>query len=712
MPDHRPGTTEPLRFGVFEIDPSTRELRKHGVRINLQGQPFAVLLIFLEKPGQLVTKEELQQRLWPADTFVEFDKGIYNAMKRLRETLGDDAETPRYIETLPRRGYRFIAPVEMREGAAKRVERLPPSELAIPRLLRVKRWAVPASALCFLVFAGIFILVKMPYSPPVLKVVDTAQVTKDGLPKNVSMKLLTDGPRLYFQEGTSVGPMSTLPPEFIQSASLVQVSTQGGDTAKIPLGLGDALIYDISPTRPELLVGGPASPPLRRPLWIVPLPAGSPRRVGDVLALDACWSADGNHLAFVGGHDLKELFITGRDGGDVRKLAELDRVPYWIRFSPDGTRLRFSVFTLSGRPEDWDIMEMRTDGSGLRPLPIHGCCGKWSADGNYYFYQTSRDIWVLPERRNIWARSEVGTASQLTTGPIAFGAPTPTVDTKHLFVVGDQPRIELVRYDRRSKDLVPFLGGISAGELEISPDGQWVVYTTFPDFNLWRSKPDGSERLQLTFTPINAHEPRWSPDGKQILFTDVPRRMFLVPAEGGQLQEVMPKGEFPDVEVGAGFWMPDRNWIAFVKGSDKGGYAIYQMNLETRELSKVPGSDGMLASRGSRDGRYIVAHSATAWLLYDSQTEQWTEFADDSYGAPAWSHDSKSVYAQRKNRDRSGEVVRISVPDGKVERVLELRGLTVGGYWPGWISLLADDSPLLTLDKSTQEIYRLDFQYR
>jgi DNA-binding winged helix-turn-helix (wHTH) protein len=94
------------------LDPSARELRKRGVRIKLQDQPFAVLLILLEKPGQLVTKEALQQRLWPTDTFVEFDKGIYNAMKRLRETLGDEAETPRYIETLPRRGYRFIAPVE------------------------------------------------------------------------------------------------------------------------------------------------------------------------------------------------------------------------------------------------------------------------------------------------------------------------------------------------------------------------------------------------------------------------------------------------------------------------------------------------------------------------------------------------------------------------------------------------------------------------
>jgi len=87
MTEYRAATKDPLRFGVFEIDPYVRELRKHGVRIKLQDQPLAVLLILLEKPGQLVAKEELQQRLWPSDTFVEFDKGIYNALKRLRETL-------------------------------------------------------------------------------------------------------------------------------------------------------------------------------------------------------------------------------------------------------------------------------------------------------------------------------------------------------------------------------------------------------------------------------------------------------------------------------------------------------------------------------------------------------------------------------------------------------------------------------------------------
>ena len=223
---------------------------------------------------------------------------------------------------------------------------------------------------------------------------DTVQITKDGQHKDPTLKLLSDGTRLYFQEGSFVGPLSTVAPAFTENPSLVQVSTQGGETARIPVSLEEPLIYDLSAVRSEFLAGGRGNP-VEHPLWVLPLPTGSPRRVGDVLALDACWSPDGNHLAYFKG---KELFVARPDGTEIRKLATLDFPVYWIRYSPDGTRLRFTVFTLSGRAEDWDIMEIGADGSGLRPLPVHGCCGKWSADGKYYFYQTSRDIWIRPER--------------------------------------------------------------------------------------------------------------------------------------------------------------------------------------------------------------------------------------------------------------------------------------------------------------------------
>src|SRR6266849_9645194 len=106
-----PPSRGPIRFGAFEVDLRAGELRKHGIRIKLQEQPLQILQQLLERPGEVVTREELQKHIWPADTFVDFDHGLYSAVQRLRDALGDTAETPRYIETLPRRGYRFIASI-------------------------------------------------------------------------------------------------------------------------------------------------------------------------------------------------------------------------------------------------------------------------------------------------------------------------------------------------------------------------------------------------------------------------------------------------------------------------------------------------------------------------------------------------------------------------------------------------------------------------
>ena len=105
-------STKILRFGVFEVDPRAGELRKYGLRLKLPEQPFQILTLLLERPGNIITRDELRNRLWPGDTFVDFDHGLNNAVMRLREVLGDSSESPRFVETIPRRGYRFIAPVE------------------------------------------------------------------------------------------------------------------------------------------------------------------------------------------------------------------------------------------------------------------------------------------------------------------------------------------------------------------------------------------------------------------------------------------------------------------------------------------------------------------------------------------------------------------------------------------------------------------------
>ena len=329
-----------------------------GVRLRLQDQPFKVLAALLKRPGQIVTREELRRLIWPEASFGDFDHAINLAVAKLRAVLGDSADVPHLIETLPRRGYRFIVPIKKLRGDLEGPASIAPSPQTAggkAHFASAKRLALLASFLCALAIAVILIWLKLRSPLLIPKIVDTAQLTKDGGAKDVTQRLLSDGMRLYFQEGAYAGPESTVAPVFAKRSALLQVSTQGGETAEIPISLTESLAFDISPTRPELLLGGTGSKtgtPFRRELWLMPLPAGPLRRVGNILALDASWSPDGSHVVFVNDRD---ILIANRDGSEIRKLATAPAIPYWVRLSPGGTRLRFTVFTLSGRPEDWTL---------------------------------------------------------------------------------------------------------------------------------------------------------------------------------------------------------------------------------------------------------------------------------------------------------------------------------------------------------------------
>src|SRR5215470_17799481 len=160
------GTSQVIRFATFEVDRQAQELRKAGLRLKLTGQPFQVLAILLEQPGVVVTREELQKRLWP-DTFVDVDHNLNTAINKIREVLGDSAENPRFVETLPRRGYRFIAPVQS-NGPSVKPPIIPPNDGSTRSESHSRSRILPYLAVCT-VFAllGIaaFVAVKKLRSP-------------------------------------------------------------------------------------------------------------------------------------------------------------------------------------------------------------------------------------------------------------------------------------------------------------------------------------------------------------------------------------------------------------------------------------------------------------------------------------------------------------------------------------------------------------------
>ena len=554
-----------------------------------------------------------------------------------------------------------------------------------------------------IVFAVIMLLTSPP-SPP--RVIASVQITNDGFPKR---SLVTDGDRLYFSE--YIGGHSVL----------MQVSVSGGETAPLPNNLASADIYDISPSRSELLVrtGEQGAEP-ESPIWILPLPAGSPRRLGDILAHTASWTPDGRNIVYGNG---STLYICNPDGTDSRKLLNLAGVPFDLRFSPDGTRLRFTVKDPSQHTST--LWQAAADARDLHPLlpgwntPPAESAGIWSQDGSYYFYQSARDnsqdIWVMRDKYSLLHRSS-SSPTQLTAGPFLFESPAPERQDSHLFVIGEQRRFELVRYSGKTQQFSTYLPGVSAGEADISRDGQWITYVEHPALTLWRGKLNGSDRAQLTFAPMKVHLPRWSPDGSQIAFMasrpGKPWKIFVISAQGGSPKEISPD----DVNQGDPTWTPDGNlvfagmpWLEYGRTSSP---KIYVIDLKTSTRTEVPGSQGLFSPRCSPDGRFIAALSQDSKQLtiYDWKTSKWSKLAEGLFAFQNWSRDAKYLYAEQYN-GQDDDFVSISVPDGKIVRLFTLKQVPRGfDPFESWVGL-SDGEPLLMRDKSTQEIYALKLQY-
>lgn len=727
-------TRSKVRFGPFELDPQSGELFKLGQKLNLHGQPIEVLCILLERPGELVTREEICKRLWPQDTFVDFEHSLNTAIKKLRQTLGDDSGAPRYIETLPKKGYRFMATVaRVSNGVVGDVEvSLQPNLLAPPEMptasptpelspSKAHSWKYPTVfAVILAIAAGVLYFFVRPSSPVVTGI---HQLTRTGKFKSMHgyHQPVTDGTRVYFDEASE------------GKWRIGQVAIEGGEVSYIETELIQSpFIKDISYDGSELLVADARYTGLECPNWLVALPGGRARRIAggaespgghadiEYISGIASFLPGGKQIVYTQASDPKRLFVAEVDGIGSRTLMSLPGdIGLSLSFSPDGKRTRFAT-------ADGKLWESGSDGSGMhRFLPEHKepvCCGNWSRDGRLYVF-ASRD----QDGYNLWAVAGSGWVPyhflsrpvRLTNGPIHFRFSIPSRDGKQIYALGQTQRGELNVYDSGSGEFRPYLNGISAGSIGFSRDGQWVAYVTHPQGILWRSRIDGSERLQLTFPPKGpVLNPVWSPDGRFIAFTEwTPphNTIYLVSADGGSVLPLV-SGDFNPADP---TWSPDGKSIVYGGPSIWGGTEteVRVLNLDTMQSNTVPGSQGLFSPRWSPDGRYVAASSSdmARLFLYSFQGDRWKQIIlpaslrSGQIECEAWSHDGRYLFFAM-----GGSIYRLQIPDGQPRLVTELGMplLAPALDWAFGFWLTPDDRILVLRDRGIDELYALDLEYR
>jgi Tol biopolymer transport system component/DNA-binding winged helix-turn-helix (wHTH) protein len=585
-----PPPTQVARFGEFSADFQTGELFRNGSKLKLHGQPFEILAVLLEHPGRLVTREELRRRLWPSDTFVDFEHGLNAAVNRLREVLGDSADQPRFIETVPRRGYKFIAALSNPPDP----QRSPTSSHSIRRPILLAGLGM----LAILVLTVATLWFRATRSP---KVTSWTQLSfgKQAIPRIFA----TDGSRIYFTARKN-------------STRVAYVSIKGGDYTLLNLPFQGSALESVSPDGSMLLIATRREDRVDEGLlWLVPAAGGGPRRLSGNGGHDGAWSLDGRHLVYAFDQD---LYMADGDGENARKLVALTGKPFWIRWSPDSARLRFTVSDPNNGENN--LWECRSDGSHLHRLSFSGkpriqeCCGEWTPDGRYFLFTRARDnLRPMDMHGEIYAIRDSGLlahlakASPLTNGPLDMIAAVSAPGGKKLFVLAKQTSAELFKYDLNARKISPYLSGVSTGEAATSPDGRWVAYAEMrgQDSILWRSKADGSDRIQLTFPPVQAGWVSWSPDSKQITYfakrPDGPWRIYLVSVNGGTPRALSPQDHsYVDPE-----WSPDGHSLMFGRTPNNwwlevpDAKTISILNLDTSQITTLPGSQGLFSGRWS-----------------------------------------------------------------------------------------------------------------
>jgi len=546
-----------------------------------------------------------------------------------------------------------------------------------------------------------------PYYPEP-RVTGEIQLTADGIPN--WGPLATDGPRVYFAENVN------------GRETIAAVPVSGGQAVPLITPFPQAGLFGISPGKTDLLVAETPDMEQEAPLWRLPVIGGTPRRLGNIAAHDASWSPDGTALAYVNGGG---VYLANADGSDPRTLlAPRGRAYEWAwrpTWSPDSQRLRFEYYDMHS--DGSHIWEINLDGTNPHAVfaaseqfPMQAY-GDWTPDGKYYVFSSWKELesslpsnaanlWAIRERAGPFHRASA-LPENLTTGPIRYFVHALSADGKTIFALSSAKHGELMRYDSRTRSFSLYASGLSAEGVNFSRDKARMAYVKYPQGELWRSRADGREPLQLSSRPLFATTPVWSPDGKRIAFAGVRAgeawHTYVVSVDGGEPRRIDQIGE--TVDPG---WSPDGKSLIFADEAQPNGW-IRVLNLQTGSVAPIAGSRGLNSPRMSPDGHSIVALSndTRSLLLFDLRTQTWSELTRaNGIGWPLWSRDGGFVYFARIDADPA--IFRVGIRGGPPEQIVSLKNVRATGVAPDWFSLSPDGDALLLHDTGGgTEIYTL-----
>jgi eukaryotic-like serine/threonine-protein kinase len=554
-------------------------------------------------------------------------------------------------------------------------------------------WLAGLTAVFAVAVVAYFVISRQNRVSP-LRISEYTQLTHDGHAGHV---IGTDGSRLYLNRGVG--------------QPIGQVAISGGDIEPVQVPVPSPFLLGVSPDGSTLLVESYAKGLLpAQPLYAVQILGGAQRYLAD--ALDAVWSPDGKSVAYSTPDN--NINLIQSDSTGAHKLTSAGSPVYSLNWSPDGKTIQFD--------RGGSIWEMSSIGTNIHDLfpgwrpSSRKCCGIWSPDGKFLVFLSGpgSQLWARDESHRPF-RQPSSEPVQLTSGPIRWGAPIFSGDGKKMFASGSTSRGELVRLDPKSNQLQPFLGGISADFVVFSKDGRSVAYVSYPEGILWKANRDGTDRVQLSEPSMYPRLPRWSPNGAQLLFMASPEgllKAYIVSAEGGNPQSLLPGDREPEDDPN---WSPDGRKIAFSNSQEAGrdrNSTIRILNLDSHQVTTLPGSAGMYSQRWSPDGRFLVAQSwdSSSLHLFDIKAQRWSLLYEGELAFPLWSSDSRFIYFLKYRKDPG--VYRLRVAGGEAELIKDLKDVHTTGYYSLWLGLDPADAPLLLRDIGTTDVYALTIEQK